>query len=179
MSENLVMIDQKYVAASSGNKLRRWLFEQGGTASFDSELLEEVVHFVEYPIALCGRFEKSIWIFRQKQLLRLCGNINAIFRFLDLMENCYRCLLPCAMAEWTYIDLVVTATNVVLKARLADARFFFEEDKKVPWRERLDKLKTIVYQEGLGTLYDKTLRLERLADYIATEGGSLQGFPVD
>lgn len=59
----------------------------------------------------------------------------------------------------------------MLKARLADAQFFFTEDQKTPLAERVEKLKTIVFQEGLGTLYDKTLRLARLAAVIARKAG--------
>ena len=57
----------------------------------------------------------------------------------------------------------------VLRARLADAQFFFEEDCKVPLIDRLDKLKTIVFQEGLGTIYDKVMRIKELAAFILGE----------
>ena len=57
----------------------------------------------------------------------------------------------------------------MLRARLADAKFFYEEDKKVPLAARVEKLKTIVFQEGLGTLYDKSQRLQMLSRAIATQ----------
>jgi len=66
-----------------------------------------------------------------------------------------------------HLDIVRHGNERVLKARLADAQFFYEEDKKIKLIDRLDKLKTIVFQDGLGTLYDKTIRIEGLAVAIA------------
>ena len=57
----------------------------------------------------------------------------------------------------------------MLRARLADAQFFFDEDRKKSLEEHRDKLKTVVFQQGLGTMYEKTERLAALADFIADE----------
>ena len=69
------------------------------------------------------------------------------------------------------MDVVRHGNERVLKARLADARFFFEEDRKQPLSSRVDKLKTIVFQEGLGTMYDKTVRLQWMSEMVAFEAG--------
>ena len=71
-----------------------------------------------------------------------------------------------------HLDIVQHGNERVLKARLADAQFFYEEDKKVKLIDRLDKLKTVVFQEGLGTIYDKTIRIKGLALKIAKAFGA-------
>jgi glycyl-tRNA synthetase beta chain len=68
-----------------------------------------------------------------------------------------------------HLKIVQHGNERVLRARLADAEFFFEEDKKIPLAQRVEKLKTIVYQEGLGTLFDKTQRIKQLARFIAAQ----------
>ena len=68
-----------------------------------------------------------------------------------------------------HLNIVQHGNERVLRARLADAQFFFEEDCKVPLIDRLDKLKTIVFQEGLGTIYDKVMRIKELAAFILGE----------
>ena len=70
-----------------------------------------------------------------------------------------------------YIDIVRHGNERVLRARLDDARFFFEEDQKIKLVDRVEKLKTIVFQDGLGTMYDKTKRLEELAAFILNHSG--------
>ena len=70
-----------------------------------------------------------------------------------------------------FIDNVRHGNERVLRARLADARFFYDEDRKAPLGDRVEKLKTIVFQEGLGTMFDKVQRLKKLSVMIGKEMG--------
>ena len=71
-----------------------------------------------------------------------------------------------------YLETVQHGNERVLRARLADAQFFFDEDRKKSLEEHREKLKTVVFQQGLGTMYEKTERLEKLADFIADAIGA-------
>lgn len=167
LAENHVMVDQEVRRKVIREQVERIALNQGGEASIDEDLLEEVVYLVEYPTALCGRFEEDylalppeviITPMREHQrYFPVIGNNGALLPVFITVRN----------GGSDYIDIVRHGNERVLRARLADARFFFEEDKKTSLADRVDKLKTIVFQDGLGTLYDKTVRIKELASFVA------------
>ncbi|MDD4601334.1 MAG: glycine--tRNA ligase subunit beta, partial [Negativicutes bacterium] len=141
----------------------------GGTATIDEDLLEEVVYLVEYPTALYGRFEKEYLDLPPEAVVTPMREHQRYFPVVDNEGKLLPVFITVRNGGSDYIDIVRHGNERVLKARLSDARFFFEEDKKVALADRVERLKTIVFQEGLGTLYDKTERIEKLAVFIAKE----------
>jgi len=145
--------------------------KQGGIADIDADLLEEVVYLVEYPTALCGRFEEKYLALPKEAIITPMREHQRYFPVLNESGALLPLFITVRNGGSEHLDIVCHGNERVLKARLADARFFFEEDRKLPLASRVDKLKTIVFQEGLGTLYDKTIRLQMMAEMVAFEVG--------
>ncbi|WP_094606226.1 Glycine--tRNA ligase beta subunit [Sporomusa silvacetica DSM 10669] len=163
LSENFVMVDQDVRRQIIKEQIETLAVSRGGTATIDQELLEEVVFLVEYPTALCGDFEAKYLSLPPEAIITPMREHQRYFPVAGKDGKLLPMFITVRNGGSEHIDIVRHGNERVLKARLADARFFFEEDRKLPLADRVEKLKTIVFQEGLGTLYDKVLRLERLA----------------
>ncbi|MDT8901933.1 glycine--tRNA ligase subunit beta [Anaeroselena agilis] len=171
MTANHVMVDQDLRRQVIREQVEKLAVRQGGTAVIDEDLLEEVTYLVEYPTALCGRFEEKYLALPPEAVITPMREHQRYFPVFAADGKLLPVFITVRNGGQDYIDIVRHGNERVLKARLADARFFFEEDKKVPLADRVAKLKTIVFQEGLGTMYDKTVRLEKLAAEIARKAG--------
>ncbi len=167
MTDNHVMVDQNLRRQVIREQVERLAVQQGGTAVIDEDLLEEVVFLVEYPTALCGRFEDKYLALPPEAVITPMREHQRYFPVFAKDGKLLPVFITVRNGGQDHIDIVRHGNERVLKARLADARFFFEEDRKVPLIDRVEKLKTIVFQEGLGTMYDKVVRLERLAASVA------------
>lgn len=171
MTENHVMVDQNLRRRIIREQVEKLAVQQGGTASIDEDLLEEVVYLVEYPTALCGRFEEKYLALPPEAVITPMREHQRYFPVFGPDGRLLPVFITVRNGGLDYIDIIRQGNERVLKARLADAEFFFAEDKKVALAERVDALKSIVYQEGLGTMFDKTLRLRRLAAFVGTATG--------
>jgi glycyl-tRNA synthetase beta chain len=171
MTDHHVMVDQNLRRRVIREQVEKLAVQQGGTAVIDEDLLEEVVFLVEYPTALCGRFEDKYLALPPEAVITPMREHQRYFPVFAADGSLLPVFITVRNGGQDYIDVVRRGNERVLKARLADARFFFEEDKKVALAERVEKLKTVVFQEGLGTMYDKTVRLEKLAAKIAKAAG--------
>lgn len=131
-------------------------------------MLEEVLYLVEYPTALCGKFDEKYLKLPAEAVITPMRDHQRYFPVLKDGQ-----LLPLFITIRNggsdFLETVQHGNERVLRARLEDAQFFFDEDRKKSLEEHGDKLKTVVFQEGLGSIYDKAQRLEALAAYIADE----------
>ncbi len=167
LQENYVMVNQEERRSVIREQVQEIALSQGGTATIDEDLLEEVIYLVEYPTALCGRFEEKYLSLPPEAVITPMREHQRYFPVVSKDGKLLPVFITVRNGAAEHIDIVRHGNERVLKARLADAQFFFEEDKKIKLIDRLDKLKTIVFQEGLGTVYDKTIRIEHLALAIA------------
>ena len=133
-----------------------------GHAEITEDLLEEVIYLVEYPTALCGTFEDKYLKLPKEAVMTPMRDHQRYFPVLDDNNN----LLPLFITVRNCLDKVQHGNERVLRARLADAQFFFDEDRKHSLYDYVEKLKTVVFQEGLGTIYDKANRLAELSAFI-------------
>ncbi|MEM8548376.1 MAG: glycine--tRNA ligase subunit beta, partial [Pseudomonadota bacterium] len=144
----------------------------GGTAVIDDDLLDEVTGLVEWPIALTGGFDKAFLEVPAEALVSSMKEHQKYFHVMDeqgaLMPN----FITVSNIESADPAQVIAGNERVIRPRLADAAFFFNTDRKTPLAERLEQLKSVVFQQQLGTVYDKTERVAQLASWIATETGS-------
>ncbi|MBP2653843.1 MAG: Glycyl-tRNA synthetase beta subunit [Firmicutes bacterium] len=171
MVENHVMVDQELRRRVIREQVEKLAVQQGGKAVIDEDLLEEVLYLVEYPTALCGKFDEKYLALPSETIITPMREHQRYFPVFGENGKLLPVFITVRNGGQDCIDIVRRGNERVLRARLADARFFFEEDKKVPLAERVEKLKTIVYQEGLGTMFDKVMRVEQLAAFIAEEAG--------
>ena len=145
------------------------------TAVIDPDLLDEVTGLVEWPVALTGSFEERFLKVPDEALIFSMKEHQKYFHLVDeqgaLMPN----FVTLCNIESTDPVQVIAGNERVIRPRLSDTAFFFETDKKTPLADRVDSLKSIVFQQKLGTLYEKTHRVEQLAGAIAEKiGGSAE-----
>lgn len=171
LEKEYVMVDQEARRKVIREQVEKIAIEQGGTATIDEDLLEEVVYLVEYPTALCGRFDAKYLSLPPEAIITPMREHQRYFPVFSKEGKLLPVFITVRNGGNEHIDIVRRGNERVLKARLADAQFFYEEDKKVKLIDRLDKLKTVVFQDGLGSIYDKTLRIKKSAVAIAEAMG--------
>lgn len=161
-NERCEMIRQQIAEVAAAN---------GGQAEVNEDLLEEVLYLVEYPTALCGKFDEKYLALPAEAVITPMRDHQRYFPVLKDGK-----LLPLFITIRNggkeHLETVQHGNERVLRARLEDAQFFFDEDRKKTLEQHGEKLKTVVFQDGLGTIYDKALRLEVLAGYIADAIGA-------
>jgi glycyl-tRNA synthetase beta chain len=139
----------------------------GGTVLADEGLLEQVSFLVEYPSAVAGTFSKDFLVVPREVLITSMREHQRYFSMVDGEGK----LLPGFITINNTLTedpaVVVKGNERVLRARLSDARFFFDEDKKVPLADRVDALKKVVYQAKLGTSYEKMERFRNLGAWLS------------
>lgn len=167
LASEFVMVDPEERRNLIRTELERVAAEQGGTVVHDEDLLEEVVHLVEYPTVLCGGFEERYLQLPEAAVITPMKDHQRYFPIRDAAGRLLPLFLTVRNGGTEFLDLVRTGNERVLRARLADAEFFFNEDRKQTLAARYEALPRIVFQEGLGTMQDKTLRLERLTAALA------------
>ena len=137
-----------------------------GHAEITEDLLEEVIYLVEYPTALCGTFEDKYLKLPKEAVMTPMRDHQRYFPVLDDNNNLLPLFITVRNGGEYCLDKVQHGNERVLRARLADAQFFFDEDRKHSLYDYVEKLKTVVFQEGLGTIYDKANRLAELSAFI-------------
>lgn len=147
------------------------LAEKKGRVLIDADLLEEVTSIVEWPIALMGNFKKKYLKIPQEALIMAMKVHQKSFPIVDSSDQLLPSFITIANIESTLPHKVIQGNERVMQARLADATFFFETDLKRGLSTYVDKLKTVIFHNKLGTLYDKAQRLSKLAAKIATAIG--------
>ena len=130
------------------------------------ELLEEVTNLVEYPTAFKGEFSPRFLSVPDEVLITSMIEHQRYFP-VEEGEELAPYFIGVRNGNEDHIDNVIKGNEMVIRARLADASFFYEEDRSIPPQEFNEDLKDIVYQEDLGSLFDKVKRLEDLAEDLA------------
>jgi glycyl-tRNA synthetase beta chain len=134
---------------------------------FQEALLNEVTGLVEWPLVICGQFDAHFLKLPREVLISAMQDHQRYFPLEDEQGHLLPHFVAAINIESQDVLRVVAGNERVLRARLSDAAFFYETDKKRRLEERTEDLKGIVFQAKLGTLYDKTERLIQLANYLA------------
>jgi len=167
MKKSFVLVDPAERRRVIWRQVEELAARAGGLVEPDEELLSEVANLVEYPTALCGSFDPEYLKLPVEVLVTPMREHQRYFP----VRNKEGGLLPrfIAVRNGTeeHLDIVRAGNEKVLRARLADAAFFWREDLATPLSERVEALKKVVWQESLGTVYEKTERLTALSRYLA------------
>jgi glycyl-tRNA synthetase beta chain len=129
----------------------------------DEELLNEVNFLVEYPVALCGTFDNKFLSLPREILVHSMKEHQRYFPLVDDHGTLLPHFVCISNINPKNREVVVKGNEKVLRARLSDAAFFFEDDLKTPLEKRLEQLKKVVFQAKLGTSYEKVMRFKQLA----------------
>ena len=162
LEKNYVILDQNKRKDMIKNQCIEVANSLGGEVEFEDDLLEEITHLVEYPTAFYGEFDPD-YVKLPKEVVTTPMQQHQ--RYFPVVKNGK--LLPNFIAvrngDKYKIDNVKAGNEKVLEARLADALFFYKEDTKKSLESYIEKLKSVVFQAKLGTVYEKTLRIEKLS----------------
>ena len=163
LREHFVLVDQDERREMIRQQVEELAQKEGGVAEIDEDLLEEVVYIVEYPTALCGHFDDKFLTLPKEAVITPMREHQRYFPVLTADGKLLAKFITVRNGNSEGLDIVAHGNERVLRARLSDAEFFFNEDRKIKLEERLEKLKTVVFQEGLGNIYDKSVRLADIA----------------
>lgn len=143
----------------------------GGRAVVEDGLLEEVTALVEWPVALSGAFESRFLDVPAEALISSMKEHQKYFHVVDAEGNLLPHFITVANLVSTHPEEVVAGNEKVIRPRLSDAAFFFETDKKQALEQHREKLKSVVFQAKLGSVFDKTERVAKLSGWIAAQLG--------
>ena len=167
LMNHFVMVDQDARRELIRQQVIDLAVEEGGHAEIDEDLLEEVNYLVEWPTALCGKFEDKFLALPKECIITPMREHQRYFPVLKEDGSLLNKFITVRNGGKEHLEVVAHGNERVLRARLADAEFFFNEDRKQPLEARLAKLTTVSFQEGLGNMNDKSQRLVKAADMIA------------
>ena len=169
LKENFVMVDQDTRRELISKQLHDIAASKNASIVWDDDLLEEINYLVEWPTALCGGFEESYLALPDAAIITPMKDHQRYFPLVDQDGKLLPMFLTVRNGSDHSIEVVQAGNERVLRARLDDAKFFFNEDRKKPLIDRQDGLTKIVFQEGLGNLADKTERLLTLGRVFSEE----------
>ena len=166
-TEGRVLVD----LAARREAIRAQVLEEanrlGGQALLDDELLDEVTALVEWPVTLSGQFDARFLEVPAECLISSMQDHQKYFPVIDKAGKLLPHFITVANVDSKDMDQVRAGNERVIRPRLADAAFFWEQDRKQRLEARADKLKAMVFQKRLGSLADKQARVGKLAAHIA------------
>lgn len=142
-----------------------------GEAVIEPELLDEVTALVEWPVALTGRFEDAFLEVPAEALISSMQGHQRYFPIRRADGELMPAFVTVANIDSRDPDVVRAGNERVIRPRLADAAFFWEQDRKQPLASRIESQREVVFQQRLGTLYAKTERVVALCEYLAPQLG--------
>lgn len=167
MRNHYVLVDTALRKQEIRRQVREIAVGEGGRVEEDEGLLSEVTNLVEYPTALIGNFNQDYLRLPKEVLITPMREHQRYFPVVGPDGALMAKFIAVKNGAADHLDSIREGNEKVLRARLADADFFYREDLKTPLAEKVPALKKIVFQESLGSVYDKTERIGRLATYLA------------
>jgi glycyl-tRNA synthetase beta chain len=168
-SEGKVIVDFDRRIATVRAQVESKAMELKGQAVIDLALLEEVAAMVEWPVAVAGQFEKRFLTVPQEALISTMSAHQKYFHLVDQQNKLLPYFITISNIESRDETKVQAGNERVIRPRFADAEFFWNQDRKQRLDSHLKELKTVVFQQKLGTLFDKTQRVAKLAASIAKQ----------
>jgi glycyl-tRNA synthetase beta chain len=166
LEENFVIADQDKRREMIRQQITELAREEGGEIEIAADLLEEVNYLVEYPTPLCGKFEDKYLALPEAAIITPMRDHQRYFPVRGKDGKLLNKFIAVHNGGKAFLENVTHGNERVLRARLSDAEFFFNEDRKQKLEAYEEKIKTVVFQEGLGNMYDKSQRLEKLVEMI-------------
>ena len=166
LEDNYVIADQDKRREMIRQQITELAREEGGEIEIAADLLEEVNYLVEYPTPLCGKFEEKYLALPEAAIITPMRDHQRYFPVRGKDGKLLNKFIAVRNGGKAFLENVTHGNERVLRARLSDAEFFFNEDRKQKLEAYEEKIKTVVFQEGLGNMYDKSQRLMQLVEMI-------------
>ncbi|MET3543661.1 glycyl-tRNA synthetase beta chain [Paenibacillus favisporus] len=161
-----VIVDVKEREGMILEQIESLAAEKNWTIAVKEDLLEEVLFLVETPTVLFGTFDPSFLNIPQEVLITSMREHQRYFPVLDGQGQLLPFFVTVRNGDKRSLDVIAKGNEKVLRARLSDAKFFYEEDQKLEIKDALSKLESIVFHEEIGTVGDKVRRIRRIADQV-------------
>ncbi len=174
LEKGFVIVNQNERRDVILNQLNSLCKEYGVDVVYDEELLDEVVNLTEYPKVVVGEFEERFLKLPKEVLIISMKDHQRYFAFMK-NGNLSNKFAAVSNIVTENMDIIKQGYERVLRARFSDAEFFFDEDSKHKLEEFVEPLKKMMFQEKLGSQYERTQRLESLSEFIA----NLLGFDAN
>ena len=166
MRESFVIIDPEERGRVVEKVINEVAASVGGTPAQDQDLVNIVANLAEFPSAVCGSFDRAFLNIPESVLIAAMKEHQRYFAVYDEKGQLMPNFVAVNNTVARDVSVVMKGHERVLRARLSDAGFFFEEDRKRPLGDRLEDLKEVIYQAELGTSYAKVQRFTKLAEYV-------------
>jgi glycyl-tRNA synthetase beta chain len=167
--DNYVILDQEKRKQKLLAGIASLEHEHNGVVELDPELVEENLYLVEYPVPFIGSFDERFLEIPQEVLITSMKKNQKYFAVRTKEGKLMNCFVGVANNRAVDMRVVREGNERVLRARLEDAAFFWVEDRKHSLGEYVERLKSVVYQEKLGTVYDKVMKTQNLAKWLCEE----------
>jgi len=171
MDERSVVVDQEKRKAIISRGIEEKACEAGGRVLPDDALMEEVAWLVEYPVVIRGAFDEGFLQLPREIIINAMRSHQRYFSILDSKGGLLPYFITVANTPAVSMDKIINGNERVLRARLNDARFYFEKDRATPLTGLVEGLKDVIFQARLGSSYEKVLRFTRLALYLGEKAG--------
>ena len=169
MEDSFVIVDNSERKARIRLESERLAKSVGGSIQNDEAIIDQVNNLVEYPTPLLGTIKDQYLELPDEVVITPMKDHLRYFPVVDSKNRLMNHFITVRNGDDKYIDIVRKGNEKVLAARLEDAKFFFNEDRKKNLEDYVEDLKTIVFQDKLGTLYDKTIRNMKLSEKICND----------
>lgn len=167
-----VMVDREERRTKILHEVNALAAQANGTAIIPESLLDEVTSLVEWPAPLLCSFEERFLAVPQEALISTMQDNQKYFCLLDAQGKLLPRFITVANILSKNPEYIIAGNEKVVRPRLTDAEFFFNQDKKSRLETRNERLKTVVFQAQLGTVYEKSERISHLSGFIAEKIGS-------
>lgn len=168
LKNNFVLIDFEERKNLIVNKAREIASTVEGIINEDEDLFETVANLCEMPYPMLGNFEERFLALPKEILITTMKKHQKYIPILDKIGNLKPYFIIVSNTNVKDPQVVINGNSKVIRARFSDADYYFEKDKKISLESRVEKLQKVVYQEKLGTYYEKTMRLVQLCDFITS-----------
>lgn len=169
LEENFVMVDQERRRSECRKQIREVALQNNGVVEENEGLLAEVTQLLEWPTALLGSFEDSYLELPEEVIITPMREHQRYFPVRGQDGKLLAKFITVRNGNADHLAIVTSGNEKVLKARLADARFFWDEDRSLKLADYLPRLEKVVFQEILGTVAQKVERIVKNAEYLSTK----------
>jgi glycyl-tRNA synthetase beta chain len=169
LSQAKVIVDFEDRKKIVAEKLADFSNKNKFKVQIDEDLLDTVANLVEYPHPILGEFSKDFLVLPKEALITSMKYHQKYFYVTDENDNILNYFVGISNTVPEDDNVVKNGYERVLRARLSDAMFFYENDKKVPLDDRVEELKKVVYQVKLGTSYEKIQRFSAVAKWLTSK----------
>ncbi|MCO6530678.1 glycine--tRNA ligase subunit beta [Lactobacillus sp.] len=169
LKDQFVIVDAKKRKEMIVDQMNQLVKENNWQIKMDQNLLEEVTNLVEYPTVFAGSFDKKYLEMPQEVLITSMKDNQRYFEVYDQDNHLINHFISVRNGNKDYLENVVSGNEKVLVARLDDAQFFYDEDRKYPLSHFVNKLKNVSFHDKIGSMAEKTVRVRIIGDLLAKQ----------